>query len=307
VEHRRTGAEIPYEICGKWLTAGGRARYVGRNDSAGAPGATKDNNRQQQGEEMMKRLFAFGAIGAFAMLVASQAGAQSADELKCETSASKVVAKFIKSKGKCTQKCWSAERKGETVDCDPAGGRDATTQACIDAAEQKSLDGQAKKCTADCPECYSGGNCPSNAQTKTNTAEGLFDGQDPGLHCNNTGVSDDEAKCQASASKSLTKYVGALSKCSQKCKTNEAKGTTDGTCDPTPGPVGDTATQACISAADTKCVDGVNKKCADAGAVPICWPFSTGTQWCNLVKGIVNGQYDSFFCETGSASGAFLE
>jgi len=25
------------------------------------------------------------------------------------------------------------------------------------------------------------------------------------------------------------------------------------------------------------------------------------------VKGIVNGQYNSYFCETGSASGAFLE
>ena len=35
--------------------------------------------------------------------------------------------------------------------------------------------------------------------------------------------------------------------------------------------------------------------------------IDTGMEWCNLVKGIVNGQYNSYFCATGSASGAYLE
>src|SRR5262245_1996830 len=253
----------------------------------------------------MKRLFGFAVIGLFATGAVGPVSAQTADELKCQINASKVVAKFAGAKGKCTQKCWSTERKGGTVDCDPAGGRDGTTQACIDAAESNALAGQAKKCTVDCPECYSGGNCPMNAQNKVNTAEGLFDTQDTAIHCNNTGVSADEAKCQASTGKTLSKYVGALAKCSQKCKANEAKGKTTGSCNP-PTP-GDTATQACISAADTKCKAGVNKKCGDAGVTPACWDpgVNDGNEWCNLVKGIVNGQYNSYFC--GSASGAFLE
>ena len=252
----------------------------------------------------MKRWFEFAVIGLFATVAVGPVSAQTADELKCEINASKVVAKFAGAKGKCTAKCWSTERKGGSVDCDPAGGRDATTQACINAAESNALAGQAKKCTVDCPECYSGGNCPMNAQSKVNTAESLFDTQDPTIHCNNTTVSDDEAKCEASAAKTLSKYVGALSKCSQKCNANAAKGKTTGSCNPPPG---DTATQACITAADMKCAAGVDKKCVAVGANPACWPFPNGTQWCNTVKGIVNGQYSSYFCETGSASGAFLE
>ena len=77
--------------------------------------------------------------------------------------------------------------------------------ASIDAAEQKALDGQAKKCTVDCPACYSSGNCPANAQTKVNTAESLFDTQDTQVHCDNATGTDDEAKCQAAAGKALTK------------------------------------------------------------------------------------------------------
>ena len=256
----------------------------------------------------MKKWFGFAVIGLFATVAVGPVSAQTSDELKCEINASKVVAKFASAKGKCTAKCFSAERKGETVDCLPASadgdGRDATTQTCIDAAEQKALDGQAKKCTVDCPECYNGGNCPANATSKVNTAESLFDNQDPGVHCNNTTVSADEAKCEASAGKALTKYVGALSKCSQKCNANAAKGKTDGSCSPPPG---DTATQACISAADAKCAAAVDKKCVSVGANPGCWPFANGSQWCNTIKGVVNGQYNSYFCETGSASGAFLE
>jgi hypothetical protein len=255
----------------------------------------------------MKRWLGFAVIGIFAMVAVGPVSAQTPDELKCEINASKVVAKFASAKGKCTQKCWSAERKGETVDCDPAGGRDSTTQTCIDAAEQKALDGQAKKCTVDCPECYSGGDCPANAQSKVDTAENLFDTQDTQVHCNNVAGTADEAKCQAAAGKTLTKYVGALSKCSQKCNANAAKGKTDGTCTPNPT---DTATQTCIAAADAKCKAGVDKKCGDAGVTPQCWTdtgIDTGMEWCNVVKGIVNGQYNSYFCETGSASGAFLE
>jgi hypothetical protein len=263
---------------------------------------------------VMKRLFAFGAIGVFAVLVAGPAGAQTDDELKCEINASKVVAKFVKAKAKCLQKCWSAERKGDPVDClDTAADgdqRDTTTQTCIDAAETKSNEGQAKKCTADCPECYEGGDCPADAQEKTDTTEGLVDTQDENVHCDNTTGTDDEFKCQAGASKSLAKLVGALAKCSQKCKAAEAKGTTTGSCAPPIGGGSDAALVTCVDAATAKCVAGLDKKCGTVGVTPPCWTatgIDTGTEWCNSVKTIVNSQYNEFFCEAGSASGAFLD
>jgi hypothetical protein len=251
----------------------------------------------------MKRLFVFGVMGLAVALVAVTANAQTADQLKCQITASKTVGKFSGSKVKCLNKCWSKFRKGDpSAICTPPGGRDATTQACIDAAEAKSLAGQAKKCGgAACPNCYSGGDCTTDAQSKTDTAENLIDGQEPGVHCQ--PATADEGKCQDNTGKVLTKWVGSLSKCTQKCKASEAKGKTDGSCDP---PATDTKTVACINAGKAKCVAGVDKKCATAGVTPACWTFpSNGTQWCNLVQTIVDGQYGSYFC--GSPSGAFLE
>lgn len=257
----------------------------------------------------MKRLFGFGVVALAAALIAGNASAQTTgDELKCQLNASKVVAKFAGSKVKCLNKCWAGIRKGDPNDCQDTAQdsdpRDATTQACIDAAEAKSNSGQAKKCTADCPECYDGGNCTADASGKTTTAEGLIDGQDPAVHCNN-GETGDAGKCQDNTGKVLTKWVAALSKCTQKCKANEDKGkAAPGSCDP---PASDPATIACINAGEAKCVSGVNKKCGDAGATPACWGagLNEGSEWCNLVQGIVDGQYTEFFC--GSPSGAFLE
>jgi hypothetical protein len=256
----------------------------------------------------MKKLFGFGVVALAAALVAGNASAQTTgDELKCQINASKVVGKFSGSKVKCLNKCWSSLRKGDPVDCldTPADGdlRDLDTSTCVTDAEAKSTTDQGKKCTADCPECYNGGNCPADAAGKTAVAESLIDTQDPSVHCNGGGVTADQGKCQDNTGKVLTKWVAALSKCTQKCRANEEKGKTDGQCNP---PVADTKTLDCIAKGEAKCVSGVDKKCGDISQAPPCWTVpGNGTQWCNLVQGIVDGQYPEYFC--GSPSGAFLE
>ena len=256
----------------------------------------------------MKKLFGFGVVVLAAALVAGSASAAlTGDESKCELTASKTVAKFAGKKVKCLNKCWSHLRKGDPAICEPAGSRDVDTQGCIDEAEAKSNAGQLKKCTADCPECYSGGDCTADASSKTATAESLIDTQDSGsaaVHCNGGTVSKDQGKCQDNAAKTLTKAVAALSKCTQKCRKNEEKGKVPpGSCTP---PASDPKTSDCVTNAVNKCKIGVNKKCVGA-ATPACWapPFNDGDGWCNLVKGIVDGQYNSYFCS--SPSGAFLE
>lgn len=254
----------------------------------------------------MKKLSVFGgAVLAAALLVGNASAQTVGDENKCQQNASKAVSKFVGSKVKCLNKCWSSFRKGDPVDCldtaqdgDP---RDATTQACINAAETKSNEGQAKKCTADCPECYNGGNCPADASGKTDTTEGLVDTQDNGIHCNPGGVTPDEAKCEDNTSKVLAKLVASLAKCTQKCRANEEKGkAAPGSCTPPPS---DSSTQGCISAAKAKCAAGVDKKCG--ANTPACYSGANGTLLCNTVASLVDGQYNEFFC--GSPSGAFLE
>lgn len=264
----------------------------------------------------MKRSFGFGVMMLLAAFAAGQVGAQPTDDqLKCQNNASKVVSKFVGAKVKCLNKCWSGLRKGEaTNDCVPASadgdGRDTTTGACILGAETKSNTGQVKKCADEaCPQCYDGGNCASDASGKTNTAESLVDQQDNGgagtVHCNGGTQDTDKGKCQDNTAKVLSKFVAALAKCTQKCKSNEAKGTAaTGSCDP---PATDGATAACINAAKGKCVAGVDKKCGAVGATPDCWApgVNDGAGWCNLVQVIVDGQYAEFYC--GSPSGAFLD
>jgi hypothetical protein len=259
----------------------------------------------------MNRVFGFAAMALCATVVAGPAGAQpSPDELKCQLNASKTVAKFAGAKVKCINKCWAGVRKGTMgLDCDPAGGRDTATQTCIDAAEDKSNVGQGKKCTADCPECYNNADCPADAAGKTATAETLVDTQDSGgpasVHCNGGTVTDVQGKCQDNAAKTLAKLVAALGKCSQKCKGNEAKGKADpGSCTP---PATDPATDTCIQAAKAKCAVSLDKKCGAISATPPCWApaADSGAEWCGVVEGVVNSQYNEFFC--GSPSGAFLD
>jgi len=255
----------------------------------------------------MKKLFGFGVAALAVTLVAGKASADFAAELKCESNASKSVSKYAGSQVGCRNKCWAGVRKGDaTKNCDPAA-LDTVTQACITAAQQKAT-GYAGKCS-DCPECYDNGNCGSDAVGKIQTATNLVNTQDSGqpgtVHCGTTSSTTKEnGACQDNTGKVLTKFVSALAKCTQKCKANEAKGkVAAGSCDP---PASDPGTQGCISAAQGKCVTGVDKKCG--ANAPACWsaPYNNGAGWCALVHGIVDSQYNEFFCE-GSPSGAFLE
>jgi len=261
----------------------------------------------------MKKLFGLGVVALAAALVAGNAGNASAQsgQVKCEQNAAKSVAKFAGAKVGCRNKCWAGMRKGDaTRECDPAGGVDATTQACITAVENKAVAASVKKCAApNCPACYSGGDCNADAADKVNTAENLVDTQDNGgpgtVHC--SGGTQDKAHgaCQDNTGKVLTKLVAALGKCTAKCVSNEAKGSAaPGSCAP---PASDPGAQACISAAMGKCGPAVDKKCG--ASAPTCWsaPFNNGAGWCGLVKGIVDAQYNDYYCAPNSPSGAFLD
>ena len=244
------------------------------------------------------------------------------DEATCETSTGKALTKQVGSISKCASKCITTARKTSG----PYGGcfapySDPNTNACINdplkGANAKAVASITKACTDappkdKCPECYGAATC-TTGQPFVNTTATLTGLQGPNVYCTENGggtPSKEVGKCEDGLSKTLTKFVGSLSKCYQKCNQAMLKGKIAlDSCDP-PTPA-DPATQTCLSTARSKANASLDKACFVAPAqAPTCYD-GTGTRpntaagWTSLVEGIVNGQTPQIAC--GSPSGAFLE
>jgi len=270
----------------------------------------------------MKARFGLAVIVAAGMsLAAERALAQfppitdpTKDEAKCETSTGKALTKQVGSISKCASKCITTARKTSG----PYGGcfspyADPTTNSCINdplkGAKAKAAASIVKACMDvpgkdKCPECYSASNCNTGSPFVDTTAT-LTGLQGPNVYCTENGggtPTKEEGKCEDGLSKSLTKFVGALSKCYQKCNQNMLKGKiAPNSCDP-PSP-SDPATNACIfdplKGAEAKTAAAIDKVCANvAGAVPPCYGtgLDSGQEWVNLAEGAIDGNIPNIAC-----------
>ena len=263
----------------------------------------------------MRNLQRMMMLAAAAMLVtAPMAFAQATDaEFKCEQSVSKFGAKFVSAKAKCVDKCLKNFWKGVVPESDclpPYGGTTAT--ACIadtvnglKGAEDKFRTAIQKACDpgfkagTDCPECYNGGDCTAGgfAGDQVQNIENQVDSFVPGVACERAGATKEEQACQSNTAKALSKQVGGVVKCYDKCKKNERKGLAAvGSCDP---PASDPATSTCVSSVNNKAILAVNKKCSDVGASPDnCGsPYPDGASWVNLVNIAISGNIPATYCE----------
>ena len=268
-------------------------------------------------------------VGAASLALASVASAQllTKEELKCQTSVSKGGAKFTGSKTKCAIKCQqnAAKAVNPITDCYPpyAGATAACVSTPLKGAEEKYVAAIVKACPEiNCPECFSGapnnsGDCATFATDRMNSNETQIDGFGPGVFClgnfpgstNTNAPTKEELGCEVNTAKTLSKLVGTINKCYDKCNSNLFKGVITGTvCNP---PASDPATATCLSTAKSKAILGVDKKCSVVGAVavPDCDNDSTddyfdGATWVNIVSAVIEGNVPQTYC--GSPSGAFL-
>jgi hypothetical protein len=193
----------------------------------------------------------------------------------------KAGSKFVGAKAKCASKClqnfWKPPEGSINPDTDclaPYGGataecvKDTTPIDGLKGAEDKFALSIKKKCDgvtkpgAECPGCYSGGDCSDSgyATDQVQNIEGQVDSFGPGVFCERAGASKEEQTCQLNTAKTLSKLVGSVNKCYDKCIKNSHKGIgTFGDCLP---PASDATTLACIGKADLKAIAGVDKKCA---------------------------------------------
>src|SRR5262245_14412358 len=229
----------------------------------------------------------------------------SKEEQKCQKSAGSVLVKFVGAKTKCISKCISAARKVDPFvtpgGCFGPGFTDPTTFNCVfdttKGAEAKAAAGIVKACNPEpghdrCPECYDPAVCTVNSGLNpfVHDTEGQIDPFGNLIYCTEVGGTNPtkaEAKCEDTVTKSLVKFVGAKTKCYQKCNDNVFKGKlAPGSCDP-PVPA-DPATQACIfdsvKGAETKAAAAIDKVCEVAGSKPACYSTQVGAGWVALVE-----------------------
>lgn len=245
------------------------------------------------------------------------------DEAKCQKSAGSALVKFVGAKTKCVQKCLGTARKtsGPYAGCFGPGFTDPATNACVfDAkkgAEAKARASIVKAC-ADapgkdrCPECFAPSVCTTGEPVVSDT-EAQIDPLGAVVFCTEGAggtPTKDEAKCEDSVAKALTKFVGSKSKCYQKCNDNLLKGKVPpGSCDP-PVP-SDPATATCVfdpvKGAEAKAAASIDKACAEKSANPACYgtALDTGAEWVALVEPQVDANIPVTAC--GSPSGAFLD
>jgi hypothetical protein len=279
--------------------------------------------------------FMKGALlaGVASLALASIASAQAVltkEELKCQTSTSKAAAKFVGSKAKCAIKCQQNAAKAVNPQSDCYAPYAGTTLTCITeptfrkGAEEKYEDAIRKACDPSfkagtfCPNCFQAqsGDCTTLAADRVQTNEGQVDSFGPGVFCQGYGQSPtpptkEELGCEVNTAKTLSKLVGSVNKCYDKCNGNAFKGLISASdCAP---PASDPATSTCLSTAKSKAIAGVDKKCTALGAValPDCDEtngtpdeYPDGAFWVNTVSTVIEGNVPDTYC--GSPSGAFL-
>ncbi len=175
------------------------------------------------------------------------------------------------------------------------------TASCVLRAEGKVV--SRESACLDCPECYSGGDCPADAVARIPGLEGIVDTLEPSVFCDDSGSTDGltvtESRCQQKTAAYLGKLSNGTLKCLTACRKKEFKGAIPaGSCTP---PVSDPRTITCLSKIETRTAASIDRAClADP---PECYTTG-GAGWVDLVKTPVQGLEGGLFC--GSPSGAFV-
>ena len=266
------------------------------------------------------------AITAFVATIAATAPPAAADlnedEVQCQLRSQYIMGSFARRYSKCLLKCAlrSPSRAEAAANCPEAAacsfGPTNTTCRCLLRARGQAVDGQVGRC-GDCPECYAGGSCNTDATGKTNTiaawAESLFFSGPTPVYCDDSASSDGldpaEAKCQQTTAKALPFFARAKTLCLRKCRLAEHDGSTPvGSCDAplSSNPGAQATAESCVAGAEAKAVLKINKRCdPTTGNPPECWGGRTASQWVAVAEQLVDDEDPSFFC--ASPSGAFLE
>jgi len=224
-------------------------------------------------------------------------------EVGCQVGTSLAVGGFVRDKSQCIDGCEKkAFASGATADCGPPYSGDL--EACVAAAETSAGAVIQSSCSQDCPECYSGGDCASDAGTRIADAEDHVDALASEVFCDDSGSTDGlalaEFKCQKTVRKFIAKFWAAKLRCYAKCRKSEAGGRIPaGAC---AAPAADQKTQDCIAAVEEKTAFLIDNKCESAlnpsADKPECSPYDVrdGAGWVAAEESAVDDRVPGLFC-----------
>ena len=234
-------------------------------------------------------------------------GAQvSDDESKCQVGTSLALSKFVRQKAKCLMACYRGAQEGKnpTSDCvSPFGG---STHGCVQQAESDTKGLGQTKCSKDCPECYTGGDCQADMDGRVVATEAHVDSLLAQVFCDDSGSTDGlnpaEAKCQIGLAKALSKFTATKMKCLAKCRKAEHFGKIPpNSCNP-PNPT-DPKTVECITKAETKYPLKIDKYCETSSLNPSAdkpecglYPTTNGAGWVAGEEADVDANDPGLYC-----------
>jgi hypothetical protein len=217
-------------------------------------------------------------------------------EFKCMYTAAKAEAKFAVGKAKCITKCFTYAWKGigTFADCIPPYG--GITAPCIfdstyfrRGVENKFQLQMEKSCvrvsSADCPECYAGGDCVVAANFRVQIAEAIVDSFVPNVFCETTGALPEEMRCQTQTMRALATYSARSHVCYAKCFAEARQnGLPLADCLP---PVANSRWYGCLTAARAKAEAYMHKYCHET-STPLAPPecpdaYPDEVQWADQV------------------------
>jgi hypothetical protein len=260
-------------------------------------------------------LFFFAATATATMAIVlggarSAAAIDSKGELQCQIGTSQAVGKFIRAKTQCIDNCQkNAFANGETPDCSPPYDS-GPLQGCVSAAEGQAGGDMQSTCAQDCPECYAGGDCQVDSDTRVADAEAHVDAFAAEAFCDDSASTDaltlSEFKCQRTVRKVVAHFAATKLKCFAKCRKAEVGGKIPpGSCTQ---PVSDAKTQECISRAEVKSAFLIDKKCESgvnpSADKPECAPYDsrTGAAWVAAEEAAVDAIAPSLFCDDATTT-----
>ena len=240
----------------------------------------------------------------------SAAAIDSQGELQCQIGTSQAVGKFIRSKTQGIDNCQkTAFANGEAPDCSPPYDS-GPLQGCVNAAEGQAGGDMQSTCAQDCPECYAGGDCQVDADTRVADAEAHVDALAAEAFCDDSASTDAltlaEFKCQRTVRKVVAHFAATKLKCFAKCRKGEVGGKIPaGSCTQ---PVSDVKTQECIAKAEAKTAFLIDKKCESSvnpsADKPECAPYDTrnGAAWVAAEEAAVDAIVPSLFCDDATTT-----
>ena len=278
---------------------------------------------------MLRRFVLAMTVAAGLCFVGSHAMAQDATdytkgEQKCEASMGKSLSKEVQRISNCVAMCLKAQRAAAVPDYSTCLALPPTDPCITDLTKGPKAKAQVsigKKCDPglgkDCPACFPASTVPlgpiscSTGQPMPDRTEGLTLATGQTFYCIEAGAltpTPEEAKCEDRATKEAVKFVGALTKCTDKCTKNAQAGKIAyDACAPANGAPGvtpnDPDTQDCIGKAFDKFADKINAVCFGA-ALPACYPADP-LDLLGLTFTIVQNVGQYVFC--GSPSDAFID